>query len=97
MALHKMNKRFVLNLILISAVSGFLAVRSYGSAWVDLSIGEHDATLYYGEGLFGFGEKTGELGIVQTVIYGPEIGYLGLVANAAFALVLWRRVDPDSR
>jgi membrane protease YdiL (CAAX protease family) len=42
--------------------------------------------------MFGFGEKAGELGIEKTAWYGPEIGILGLVLNALFALVLWRRV-----
>lgn len=42
-------------------------------------------------GLFGFGEKVGALGITNTALYGPEIGWLGLVGNAAFASVLWRR------
>jgi CAAX protease family protein len=39
---------------------------------------------------FGFGSKTGVLGIRNTGIFGPEIGVLGLVINALFALFLWR-------
>jgi membrane protease YdiL (CAAX protease family) len=40
--------------------------------------------------LFGFGTNVGELGIEQTSIYGPEVGFLGLTLNTLFALVLWR-------
>jgi hypothetical protein len=39
---------------------------------------------------FGFGLKTGALGIHNTGIFGPEIGILGLGINALFALFLWR-------
>ncbi|MDJ0711204.1 MAG: CPBP family intramembrane metalloprotease [Woeseiaceae bacterium] len=41
--------------------------------------------------LFGFGEHAGALGIEQTHVYGPEVGALGIVANGAFAILLWRR------
>lgn len=41
--------------------------------------------------LFGFGEKTGELGIDQSWLFGPEVGLLGLAGNGLFALILWRR------
>ncbi len=39
--------------------------------------------------LYGFGEKTGALGIEQTQIYGPEVGILGVVLNVVFAAALW--------
>jgi hypothetical protein len=42
--------------------------------------------------LFGFGEKPGELGIVQAWLFGPELGVLGLVGNGLFSVILWRRV-----
>ena len=41
--------------------------------------------------LFGFGEHVGALGIQQTHLFGPEVGLLGIVANCAFAFLLWRR------
>lgn len=40
--------------------------------------------------LYGFGEKTGALGIQETQIYGPEVGILGIALNAGFVLILWR-------
>jgi membrane protease YdiL (CAAX protease family) len=39
--------------------------------------------------LYGFGEKIGALGIEQTNIYGPEVGFLGIGLNFFFAVVLW--------
>src|SRR4030095_6122021 len=35
---------------------------------------------------FGFGTKSGALGIRNTALFGPEIGVLGLITNAVFAL-----------
>jgi membrane protease YdiL (CAAX protease family) len=46
--------------------------------------------------LFGFGEKSGELGIAQGWLYGPELGVLGVAANGLFAWYLWRRVRPGT-
>jgi hypothetical protein len=39
--------------------------------------------------LFGFGTKAGALGIEDTVLYGPEVGWLGLGLNLLFVLGLW--------
>ena len=44
--------------------------------------------------LFGFGTKTGALGVTSYSIFGPERGFIGLVLNlAAFALLVawWKR------
>ena len=41
--------------------------------------------------LYGFGEKTGALGIQQTHVFGPEVGILGIVLNGAFLLWIWRK------
>lgn len=38
--------------------------------------------------LFGFGEEVGALGIENTFVYGPEVGYLGILLNGAFYLWL---------
>ena len=43
--------------------------------------------------LFGFGDKIGTLGITETAIYGPEVGFLGLSVNLVFAAALWRWVN----
>jgi membrane protease YdiL (CAAX protease family) len=39
---------------------------------------------------FGYGTKVGALGITDTTIYGPEVGFLGLGLNLLFAAMLWR-------
>ena len=39
--------------------------------------------------LFGFGENTGALGIQQTQIFGPEVGWLGIVVKLLFAVALY--------
>jgi len=41
--------------------------------------------------LFGFGEKTGALGITDTHLYGPEVGLLGIVLGSAFLALIWRK------
>jgi len=40
--------------------------------------------------LYGFGEKTGALGIQQTHLFGPEVGLFGILLNALFVLLIWR-------
>lgn len=45
--------------------------------------------------LFGFGEKVGALGIQQTHIFGPEVGFLGIGLNLAFFAWLWRKYAAD--
>ena len=39
--------------------------------------------------LFGYGTTLGALGIHETAIYGPEVGFLGLGLNLLFAAALW--------
>jgi uncharacterized protein len=39
---------------------------------------------------FGYGTAVGALGIDETAIYGPEVGFLGLALNLLFAAALWR-------
>lgn len=45
-------------------------------------------------GLFGMGAHQGALGMQKTHLFAPEVGLLGIVANAAFAVWLTRRVRP---
>lgn len=40
--------------------------------------------------LFGFGEKVGSLGISNTALLGPEVGWLGILLNGLSVLFLWR-------
>lgn len=41
--------------------------------------------------LFGFGEKVGSLGIENTLVFGPEVGFLGIVLNSLFFYWLWKK------
>lgn len=41
--------------------------------------------------LFGFGTRTGDLGVEQTWLYGPEIGLLGVIVNGTVCLYLYNR------
>jgi membrane protease YdiL (CAAX protease family) len=47
-------------------------------------------------GLFGMGAHQGALGMQKTHLFAPEVGLLGIVANAAFAVWLTRRVAPPT-
>jgi len=39
--------------------------------------------------VFGYGTTVGALGMHNTTVFGPEIGFVGLGLNVAFAAVLW--------
>jgi len=41
--------------------------------------------------LFGFGERVGALGIRQALLYGPEVGVLGIGLNLALLACLLRK------
>ena len=40
--------------------------------------------------LYGFGSKVGALGVQNTPVFGPEVGWLGLTLNLLYVAVLWR-------
>jgi uncharacterized protein len=78
---------FLINAAVIGVVWGMLRSLSGSIIIASCSHGVWNGIAYV---FFGFGTKTGALGIRNTAIFGPEIGILGLIANAAFALVLWQ-------
>ncbi|MEX0290052.1 MAG: lysostaphin resistance A-like protein, partial [Flavobacteriaceae bacterium] len=43
--------------------------------------------------LFGYGEKIGLLGVTDTFLLGPEVGYLGIILNGLFFLWLWKKTQ----
>ncbi len=85
---------FLINAALIGVVWGILRWMSASILVTSVSHGVWNGIAYV---FFGFGTKTGALGIRDTAIFGPEIGVLGLITNAIFAFLLWRwwqtRVD----
>lgn len=78
---------YLVNATLLGAIWGVLRLRS-GSVVVPAVC--HAVWNGFDYPLFGFGEKTGALGIEQTHLFGPEVGVLGIVFNTAFAALLWR-------
>jgi uncharacterized protein len=77
---------FLINAAVIGAVWGMLR-------WLSGSIIVSSCSHAFWNGMayvfFGFGSKTGALGITNSAIFSPETGVVGLVTNAIFALVLW--------
>jgi membrane protease YdiL (CAAX protease family) len=78
---------FMVNAAVMGLVWGLLRWISGSVIVASLSHGVWNGFAYI---FFGFGKKVGALGIVNSAIYGPEVGVLGLVINAAFAFALWR-------
>jgi membrane protease YdiL (CAAX protease family) len=74
---------------LLRSISGSVIVSSVGH-------GIWNGVVYV---LFGAGTKLGALGVVNTALFGPETGILGLAANSIFAFglwLLWRRARQSS-
>ncbi len=78
---------YLINVVVIGAIWGLMRQASGSVIVPAVSHAVWNALDYP---LFRFGTDVGELGITQTNIYGPEVGFLGLALNAVFALVLWR-------
>ena len=78
---------FILNAAVLGAIWGLLRGISGSVLVASLAHGLWNGGAYV---LFGFGTRTGALGIENTALYGPEIGMLGLGLNVLFAAALWR-------
>lgn len=78
---------FFINAAMIGIVWGMLRWMSGSIIVTSCSHGLWNGIAY---AFFGFGTKTGALGVRNTALFGPEIGVLGLVSNAVFALLLWQ-------
>ena len=78
---------YLINAAVIGMVWGILRWMSGSIIVASLSHGLWNGIAYV---FFGFGTKTGALGIRNTAIFGPEIGVLGLITNAMFAFLLWQ-------
>ena len=73
---------FFINAAMIGIVWGMLRWMSGSIIVTSCSHGLWNGIAYV---FFGFGTKTGALGVRNTALFGPEIGVLGLVSNAVFA------------
>jgi len=78
---------FLINAAIMGAVWGLLRAIAGSIIVASLSHGLWNGIAYV---FFGFGTKVGALGITNTAMFGPEIGFLGLFTNLVFAVVLWR-------
>ena len=78
---------YLVNATMIGAVFGILRMVS-GSVVVPSAC--HAVWNGIDYPLFGFGERSGALGITETHLYGPEVGILGIALNLLFLAALWR-------
>ena len=78
---------YLVNAAVIGIVWGMLRWMSGSVVVASCSHGLWNGIAYV---FFGFGTKTGALGIRNSGIFGPEIGLLGLITNALFAFLLWQ-------
>lgn len=84
---------YLANATLIGLSWGIMRLVSGSIVVASISHGIWNGMAY---SLFGFGEKTGVLGIQESWLYGPETGLFGIVLNLVFVIVLWRKVfDQD--
>ncbi|MGH8286940.1 MAG: lysostaphin resistance A-like protein, partial [Steroidobacteraceae bacterium] len=76
---------YIVNAAVIGAVWGLLRWISGSVIVASLSHGVWNGGAYV---FFGFGTTVGALGIQETAVYGPEVGFVGLALNLAFAAAL---------
>jgi hypothetical protein len=69
-------------------LSVFSALRLVSGSAVVASV-SHAVWNAMAYGWFAYGTKVGALGIEQTSIYGPEVGFVGLALNSSYATLLW--------
>jgi uncharacterized protein len=77
---------FILNAAVVGSIWGLMRWISGSVVVASVSHGLWNGLDYV---FFGFGARVGALKIVDTAIFGPEVGILGLVANVLFAVALW--------
>lgn len=77
---------YILNAGVIGFVWAQMRQRSGSIVVTSVSHGFWNGLVY---ALFGYGTTLGALGIHNTTVFGPEIGFVGLGLNVAFAAVLW--------
>lgn len=78
---------FIVNVAVMGAIWGMLRGISGSVIVASLAHGVWNGIDY---AFFAYGTKTGALGITNTAVYGPEVGWLGLALNVAFAIGLWK-------
>jgi membrane protease YdiL (CAAX protease family) len=84
---------YLINATLLGLIWGYLRQMSGSVVVAAVSHAVWNAFAY---ALYGFGERVGALGIEQTHIYGPEVGFVGIALNSLFFAALvyqfsWKR------
>lgn len=81
---------FIVNAAIMGAIWGAMRELSGSILVPSVSHAVWNGAAY---ALFGEGPKAGAGGLANTIVFGPEIGIVGLIVNAAFlvALLLWMR------
>jgi membrane protease YdiL (CAAX protease family) len=82
---------YLANVFLIGLSWALMRHRSGSAIVPSVSHAVWNALVY---GFFGMGAHAGALGVQKTHLFAPEVGLLGIVANAVFAAWLWRRAAP---
>jgi membrane protease YdiL (CAAX protease family) len=81
---------YLVNATLLGLIWGYLRLLS-GSIVVAAVC--HAVWNAFAYSLYGFGERTGVLGIEETHIFGPEVGLLGIVFNLAFFAAIYYQLS----
>lgn len=76
---------FIVNAAVIGAIWGVMRLLSGSIIVTAVSHSVWNALAYM---FFGEGPKIGALGVTQTLVYAPEVGFVGLILNGAFLVVL---------
>jgi len=79
---------YLANALMLGLIWGLMRMVSGSVVVASLSHAVWNAFAYT---LFGFGTKVGELGITNTALLGPEVGFLGLLLNGGFGWWLYTR------
>ncbi|MBT8255427.1 MAG: CPBP family intramembrane metalloprotease [Bacteroidia bacterium] len=78
---------YLVNVLLLGLIWGTMRWASGSIIVASVSHAVWNALAY---GLFGYGEKIGLLGVNNTFLLGPEVGYLGIALNGLYFLWLWK-------
>ncbi len=79
---------YLVNAALLGLIWGLMRLISGSVIVAGVSHAVWNAFAY---GLFGFGTKVGALGVTNTTLFGPEVGYLGILLNGLFFLWLFAK------
>jgi uncharacterized protein len=77
---------FLVNAALLGLIWGLLRLISGSVVAASVGHGVWNGLAYI---FFGFGAQGGALGLQNTGLFGPEVGWMGLLLNLIFVAVLW--------